>query len=205
MLVEPSRQVGCFSNHSHSVFSSMRRRRRFSRRARLRFAALLGSPFAAQCGLGFAEARPDPHTVFPFSLTGWFALARQGPHAYALMLVNRKGGFMKKTAILLSSLVLTLLSAPVAAQTLGAVLTGSQEVPPADPDGLGTATFTFNNDRTQLTADITFSGIGTVLTGAHIHRGVAGANGGVVIPFFVTPTTITNGRITGTFAVTPTL
>src|SRR5688572_19790113 len=102
---------------------------------------------------------------------------------------------MKKTLLLVLALLCCVIVAPAKAQTFGATLTGSQEVPPADPDGFGTSTFTFNADRTQITADITFSGIGTVLTGAHIHEAPAGVNGPVVVGFIGSSTTITNGRI----------
>lgn len=101
---------------------------------------------------------------------------------------------MKKTAILLSLLVLTLLSAPAWAQTFGAVLSGDQEVPPADLDGFGSATVTFSADRTQVTFDVTVSNIGTNITQAHIHRGAAGVNGPIVIGFASAADNFVDGR-----------
>lgn len=86
----------------------------------------------------------------------------------------------------------------------GAVLTGGQEVPgPGDPDGFGNATFTFNTDRTEITVESTFSGIGTEITGAHIHEAPAGVAAGVLIGFINAPVTITNGRIKVTVASDP--
>jgi hypothetical protein len=89
--------------------------------------------------------------------------------------------------------------------TLGAVLTGDQEVPgPGDPDGSGNATFTFNADRTQVTVDATFSGIGTAITGAHIHQAPPGSSAGVAIGFSGAAT-ITDGRMKATVAIDPSL
>ena len=87
--------------------------------------------------------------------------------------------------------------------SLGAVLTGDQEVPgPGDPDGFGNATFTFNQDRTQITVNATFSGIGTAITGAHIHEAPAGVSAGVLVGF-IGAMTITDGRINTTVAIEP--
>lgn len=75
-----------------------------------------------------------------------------------------------------------LLLVPVAAsaQTYSAVLNGANEVPPADPDGAGTATVVLNG--TMVTYAINVQNITLPPTGQHIHVGAAGVNGGVVIP-----------------------
>ena len=72
---------------------------------------------------------------------------------------------------------------------LVARLLGSNEVPPADPDGFGSASFTFNitNNLDPVAGadvcwDITYSNLTGVPAAAHIHQGAAGVNGGVVIP-----------------------
>jgi hypothetical protein len=73
---------------------------------------------------------------------------------------------------------------------LVARLLGSNEVPPGDSDGFGSASFTFNisNPLDPTTAgadvcwDITYSNLTGVPVAAHIHQGVAGVNGGIVIP-----------------------
>ena len=66
---------------------------------------------------------------------------------------------------------------------LVARLTGAAEVPPADPDGTGTAAITINlgglNPGT-ICYDVAVAGIGPA-TAAHIHQGVAGANGPVLV------------------------
>jgi hypothetical protein len=71
-----------------------------------------------------------------------------------------------------------------------AQLSGANEVPVADPDGIGAATVTFDivdatNPTTGAEAcwDLSYSNIVSPPTAAHIHRGVAGANGPVVVPF----------------------
>lgn len=72
---------------------------------------------------------------------------------------------------------------------LVARLLGSNEVPPADPDGFGSASFTFDiTDNTDTVAgaevcwDITYSNLTGVPILAHIHQGAAGVIGPVVIP-----------------------
>ena len=84
------------------------------------------------------------------------------------------------------ALVLTLLAfaaTGVTASTLGAVLTGSQEVPdPGDPDAFGHSTVVFNEARTEVTITTVVGGIESV-TAAHIHTGVAGVPGPVLIGF----------------------
>lgn len=68
---------------------------------------------------------------------------------------------------------------------LDASLLGSNEVPPAstgDPDGSGFAHLTLNQGQGEVCFHITVQNISTI-TLAHIHRGVAGTNGPVVVDF----------------------
>lgn len=67
-----------------------------------------------------------------------------------------------------------------------AQMSGANVVPPGtgDPDGVGAAAFTFDVISTTSATvcwDLTYSGI-TSPTQAHIHRGIAGANGPPVVP-----------------------
>jgi hypothetical protein len=73
-----------------------------------------------------------------------------------------------------------------------AQLSGANEVPAADPDGVGAATVTFDilntldltlPDSAEACWDLSYSNILTPPIMAHIHRGVAGAIGPVVVPF----------------------
>jgi hypothetical protein len=65
---------------------------------------------------------------------------------------------------------------------LTAALLGANEVPPADPDGSGTAVITLNSGLGIVCFEISVSNIALPATGAHIHRGEAGMNGDIVVP-----------------------
>lgn len=87
-------------------------------------------------------------------------------------------------------------------QTLGAVLTGSQEAPaPTTTPGFGNATVTFDATRQNITATITASNLGAAINNFHIHEGAAGVAGPVVINFIGLGGTFVNGTMTGTFPV----
>jgi CHRD domain len=68
-------------------------------------------------------------------------------------------------------------------------LTGANEVPPGDSDGVGTAAVTFDiiNDAlpngAEVCWDLSYSGIVTPPSAAHIRTGAAGINGAIVIAF----------------------
>ena len=66
---------------------------------------------------------------------------------------------------------------------LRAELSGDQEVPPADPDGTGEAKVEFTLGEEELCFEVKFEDTGTPNRG-HIHRGVAGVNGPIVVEFF---------------------
>jgi CHRD domain len=66
---------------------------------------------------------------------------------------------------------------------LKADLSGDSEVPPADPDGDGRARVVLKPDEGLVCFRVKFDDTGTPNRG-HIHRGVAGQNGGIVVPFF---------------------
>jgi hypothetical protein len=61
-----------------------------------------------------------------------------------------------------------------------ASLLGSNEVPPGDADGTGTARIAINDATNQVCTDLEVRNIGNV-TAAHIHEGRAGVNGPPVI------------------------
>jgi hypothetical protein len=62
------------------------------------------------------------------------------------------------------------------------VLSGAQENPDADPDGTGKADLRVDVAGGSVCFDIKFDGIGTP-NRAHIHRGAAEVNGGIVVTF----------------------
>jgi hypothetical protein len=65
-----------------------------------------------------------------------------------------------------------------------AVLSGSQEVPPATTPGTGNAELMLNTNTNTLKWKVTYSGLTGAATGAHIHGPApVGANAGIVVPF----------------------
>ena len=109
---------------------------------------------------------------------------------------------MTKRSLTLA-IALLVLSLPVTlqAQTFGAVLTGAQEVPPNISPAFGSATFTLSPDHTQITANMTVSGLSTALVGAHIH-GKAGAGTNAPIVLNLDHTQIVNGKLSRTYTIT---
>lgn len=65
------------------------------------------------------------------------------------------------------------------------VLSGANEVPPGDPDGTGTASITVNRTTGQVCVNATTTDV-AALSGMHIHSGVAGVNGPIVVDLAVT-------------------
>lgn len=79
--------------------------------------------------------------------------------------------------------------------TLTPSLSGDQEVPAVATTGSGSANLSLNPATGALTGSVSFSGLSSNATAAHIHQGAAGVNGGVLIP-------LTGGGATsGTFDV----
>lgn len=83
-----------------------------------------------------------------------------------------------KRLVLVLLVVLAIAPAAFAQLTFLANLSGANEVPPADPDGTGTAIITITGTTVQYS--ITVNNIAAP-TAQHIHSGVAGVNGPVVV------------------------
>lgn len=95
--------------------------------------------------------------------------------------------------------VLLALSAGSAfAQTFGAVLTASQEVPPTTSAGFGNATVRFT-DATHADVTITVANLGSPINNFHIHKNPAGQNGNVVVNLIGLGGTFSNGTMSGNF------
>ena len=89
-----------------------------------------------------------------------------------------------------------------AATIFTANLTGSQEVPPSGSPGTGSETAILNDAMTQLTVMLTFSGLETNDTMAHIHCcAPPGVNAAVVLPFTGFPIGVTSGTYDHTFTL----
>jgi hypothetical protein len=109
--------------------------------------------------------------------------------------VKRKRLF---AALFLAALVALALAGPAWAAKIGGadqggrpfstVLTGEAEVNDAgvpnqgDLDGIGSATITVNSGQGEVCHELSVAGITLPAIGAHIHEGVAGENGPVVVP-----------------------
>lgn len=91
---------------------------------------------------------------------------------------------MKKLTVLASIIVVAIMTvmAPVAAggRPLTSELNGANEVGPGDPDGSGSADVTLNQGQGEVCFSIDTSNVDNIVA-AHIHVGVAGIDGGVVV------------------------
>jgi CHRD domain len=65
-------------------------------------------------------------------------------------------------------------------RALSAILEGENEVPPADPDGFGLAGVLINTETDRICYALAVRNVDAVIA-AHIHSGVAGVNGGIVV------------------------
>jgi hypothetical protein len=68
-----------------------------------------------------------------------------------------------------------------APQSFSVPLSGAQQVPPVASPGTGTANFNWDPATSELTWSVTFSGLSSPATMAHIHNGGKGKNGPVVL------------------------
>ena len=94
-------------------------------------------------------------------------------------------------------------SACQACDTFTASLTGAQETPPNASPATGSSTVTINETGTMITVNLSFSGLTTAATAAHIHVGAPGVAGPIIIPLTGFPNA-TSGTYSNTFAITPT-
>lgn len=79
-------------------------------------------------------------------------------------------------------------------------MSGANEVPPNDSNGIGSLTGTYDSNTGMIVIDATYSDLEGNLTASHLHQAAAGSNGGVIVN--LNPTTgATSGTISGTFAI----
>ena len=107
---------------------------------------------------------------------------------------------MKRRALFVCFAIALVSTSSVFAQTLGAVLTSSQETPACSASGFGNATVTFA-DPTHINVTITVSNLNSPITIFHIHQGAVGVAGPVVENLVGLGGTFTNGTMTGTFPI----
>lgn len=111
---------------------------------------------------------------------------------------------MRRIPIIIAIAILSLTTSVAFGQTLGAVLTGSQETPATTTPGFGNATVTFDSTRANITTTITVAKLGSPINLFHIHKGAAGVAGGVVVNLVGLGGTFVNGTMTVTTPVDPT-
>jgi len=105
--------------------------------------------------------------------------------------------------ILVSLVLAVLVANPASAQTLGAVLAGSQEVPSAGTQGFGFATVFIHPDDQTLTAVIAVANLGSPITGVRIHEAPAGINGDPVFDLQAAGGTFANNRFVANLPIAP--
>jgi hypothetical protein len=72
-----------------------------------------------------------------------------------------------------------------------ASLAGFQEVDPVATSGTGSGLVVISTDESSITYLLTYSGLTGPVVAAHIHTGAVGVNGGVILPFTVGPSPMT--------------
>lgn len=115
-------------------------------------------------------------------------------------------GLLRSTLALVASVCLLAIAAvgPAGAQTVfNATLDGAQETPPVVTPGFGTGVFILNAAETELSVNVSFSGLVEPANNAHIHQAPPGIPGGVVIPLSFP--TATSGSIVQVVSITPDL
>jgi hypothetical protein len=80
--------------------------------------------------------------------------------------------------------------------TFSATLSGDQEAPPVESNGAGSGTFTLNAEGTELSYEVTASGLSGPVTYAHFHNSPPGISGGIVFEITNTITENADGTIT---------
>jgi len=108
---------------------------------------------------------------------------------------------MRRIPIIIALTIISLTTSLAFGQTLGAVLTASQETPPTTTPGFGNATVTFDSTRQNITVTITVSNLGAPINNFHIHEAAAGVPGPVVENLIGLGGTFVNGTMTGTFPI----
>ena len=81
----------------------------------------------------------------------------------------------------LAGLVLWSAAALAAPETFQVQLTGAQQVPAVQTDGMATADLTFDPSTRELSWSVTYTGLSSAVTMAHFHVGAEGKNGKPVL------------------------
>lgn len=112
---------------------------------------------------------------------------------------------MKKLLIRLAVAVALTTCAAFAQSTFEAFLSGLGETPPNASPASGLGTLTLNAAQTQITVDLSWSGLTAPATASHIHGpGGAGTNAAVIFPFSGVPAATSGAIPEQTFAINAT-
>jgi len=107
-----------------------------------------------------------------------------------------------RRGIIVFGLLLLLPAGAAFAQTFGAVLTASQEVPPTATTGFGNATVSFTDaTHSNIQVTITVANLGSPINNFHIHEAAAGVAGSVIINLIGLGGSFVDNTMTGTFPV----
>ncbi len=95
---------------------------------------------------------------------------------------------LRKSLVLAGFAVLIAGSASAATEKFHATLSAGAEVPPTKSTGSGEAAASLDTTTHELTYDVTFKGLSSEVTAAHIHGPAGpGKNAGVVVPLGTAP------------------
>jgi Ca2+-binding RTX toxin-like protein len=122
--------------------------------------------------------------------------------------MRRVKNLLVAAVVVASTAGLGLVAAPTASSVgpliYKADLKGANEVPPNASTATGSVTVTLNATEDKAAVALTYSGLGSNSTAAHIHQAPAGASGPVLLALPITPG-VTAGSLSQTFDVTPVL
>jgi hypothetical protein len=107
--------------------------------------------------------------------------------------------FVLPLIVIVACALAVLAAAPVLAggRPFTTTLAGTSEVPAGDPDSTGTATVWVNPGTGTVCYDWSVTNAATPIAAAHIHHGVAGVAGPVVVPLPPTGPSSGSGCVTG--------
>ena len=100
-------------------------------------------------------------------------------------MISRNGILLQYKLIILlivlsSVIILPVVPAHATTSNFQAVINGASEVDPTTSTATGFGSFSYDDTTNQLTYDISFSGLSSTETGAHIHQAPVGIDGPVI-------------------------
>jgi hypothetical protein len=155
----------------------------FSRKIYLAMTIVLMGALAASCGGGggggaYGTSQPAPPA--PAANTVNAATLKAAGYYFNVHTVNFPNGEVRGQ--------IHVDPAATGTVTITTPMTGGEEVPPNMSAGTGTGMLTVNLSTGAVTnTSVTFSGLTSAVTFAHIHEAAAGANGPIVIAISLGP------------------